>query len=192
MARVEPHFLLKSQFCGCKGSSFPSYSTTYSSLSGSGGGYGFPPPNSGSGFVDARDFVGWAPTVWLCWRRCVSALCCSRGCVLVLARLAVAVEDSPPRTEEEELVEPDPVDTDEALISALRSASAFSKSRCRSRLLRADHVLVASISARSISRSTGSILPGNWSTSAHSSCVSASEGLVARFWSWLGGQVHVA
>lgn len=38
------------QFCGCRGSSGPSYSTTYSSFSGRSGGYGFPPPKFGKGF----------------------------------------------------------------------------------------------------------------------------------------------
>jgi hypothetical protein len=164
---TESYFLVKSQFCGCRGSSFPSYSTTYSSLSGSSGGYGFPPPNSGRGFVLARDLVGWAPTVWLCCSRWVSVLCCSTGCVRVLARLAVAAVDNPPATEDEEPVELEEVDTREALRSALRAASAFSKSRCLSMLLRADHVRVASTSARSRSRSTSSIFLGALSSDAH-------------------------
>ena len=76
-------------------------------------------------------------------------------------RLAVAVEDNPARAEGAEAsvpVELEEVDAREALRSALRSASAFSKSRCLSRLLRADHVRVASTSARSISRSTSILL----------------------------------
>ena len=42
------YFFFIGQFCGCNGSSFPSNSTTYSSRAGKPGGYGFPPPNSGS------------------------------------------------------------------------------------------------------------------------------------------------
>lgn len=88
----------------------------------------------------------------MCCKRCVSVLCCSTGCVRVLAKLAVAVVDKPGRLiDAEESVEMDEPEVRECILCA---ASAFSKSRCRSSLLRADHVLVASISALSRSRST--------------------------------------
>lgn len=59
------------QFWGCSGSSGPSNSTTYSSLSGSGGGYSLPPPKLGKGFFDSRE-RRLRPTVPLCWDLCVS------------------------------------------------------------------------------------------------------------------------
>lgn len=61
------NFRLIGQFCACNGSSTPSNSTTYSSLSGSGGGYGLSAPNGGSAFVLFLLLeVRVAPTVPVC------------------------------------------------------------------------------------------------------------------------------
>jgi hypothetical protein len=75
-----PSFFFVGQFCACSGSSAPSNSTTYSSRSGSGGGYGLPAPICGSALsvrrrvsvLDSRESTREAPTVPACWLRCVS------------------------------------------------------------------------------------------------------------------------
>jgi xanthine/CO dehydrogenase XdhC/CoxF family maturation factor len=129
-------------------------SNTYSSCAGNGGGYGFPPPNSGSGFCVFLLFK-LAPTVCVCCNACVAVLCSSIGwppavrvlaIVGMLAPEAVAVLFISRDSEEEVELEP-------ALSwEVLRWASCFS-------LLVCDQVRVASNSARSMSRSTMSILP---------------------------------
>ena len=149
------HFLLKGQFCGCSGSSFPSNSTTYSSCAGRSLGYGLPPPIGGSGSSVAL-LLRLAPTVWTCCSLCVAVRCCSIGCVRVLvpptpmvALDAVAILPiSCPSLEDEETLE-------EELDRAVPRRS--SDSRSRRSLLVCDQVRVASCSARSMSLSTISI-----------------------------------
>lgn len=58
-------FFLSGQFCACRGSSWLSNSTTYSSLSGRGGGYGLPPPKDGNG-VPSPVVILVLPTVCEC------------------------------------------------------------------------------------------------------------------------------
>jgi hypothetical protein len=75
-----PSFFFIGQFCACSGSSAPSNSTTYSSRSGSCGGYGLPAPRLGSGLsvrlldsvCERREATCAVPTVPACWLRCVS------------------------------------------------------------------------------------------------------------------------
>jgi hypothetical protein len=156
LSPLSAHFLLKGQFWGCRGSSFPSNSTTYSSLGGRSGGYGFPPPNSGRGLVSALDFT-LAPTVWICCKRCVSVLRSSIGCVLVLAaRYEGMVALEAPAVAilsisgVESVLEPDELDPIDRCDLWLRND--------RRSLLSWDHCRVAWTSARSMSRSTISII----------------------------------
>lgn len=139
--RFLAHFFFMGQFCGWSGSSGPSNSTTYSSRSGKRGGYSFPPPNFGSGFLDSLDLRD-LPTVPLCCDRCVSIRLKAVGwrsrsrCVFILdipisSRTIEADDDVPV---EDVSVESRPGVPWLSLFwagkrSGLASRSAFSKSR---------------------------------------------------------------
>lgn len=77
-------FFLKGQFCACNGSCSPSNSTTYSSLSGNGGGKGFPPPKLGKGILESLSAVRLlrlVPMVCACWLRPVWMRLSAVGCL---------------------------------------------------------------------------------------------------------------
>ena len=146
--RMRAYFFFIGQFCGCSGSSGPSNSTTYSSLSGSGGGYSLPPPKLGNGFFDSRDFR-LRPTVPLCCDLCVSMRLSAVGCrsrsrpvcirdILISSRMTGWEEDE----DEDELEAPD------SIRSRLPS----------SRLEIGNRSGDASVSALSRSRSTASMV----------------------------------
>lgn len=141
------YFFLSDQFCGCSGSSGPSNCTTYSSCSGRAGGYGFPAPNGGNGFLELRD-VRLRPTVPLCWERSVAIRLSTVG--FLSRSRCVSTLDIPISTLTIETEDADELVACEAAVSRLcKSFSSFSSGN-----LSGD----AARSAFSRSRSTISIM----------------------------------
>ena len=161
------HFLRSVQFCGCKGSSGPSNSTTYCSCSGKFGGYSLPPPKFGRGLFDFREVLV-LPTVVLCWVLCVSMRSSSVGCLSRsrwVFTLDMAIGSRTMDADEEEAVEPTDVvvsrlgTLSEAAPGLDTCARLFGASAGKSSGKRSG---LASRSAFSRSRSTLSIEYGLW------------------------------